>query len=218
MSTEEAMSIPGAMAGERRPWWRQVGRRVPTPVKTRLFGLYWYLVEMREHLAEYSIELIGNVPVHGVRMFWLKQVMRLDIGQYSSIHRACRIYRPDRVHIGKRTVINYGILLDGRSGLSIGDNASISEGVVILTLGHDIDSPDFALQGGPVSIGDYVFIGSYARVLPGVTIGEGAVVAVGAVVTHDVAPYEVVGGVPARFIRMRSRNLTYQQHHQKPLG
>jgi maltose O-acetyltransferase len=142
----------------------------------------------------------------------------MSIGQDSSIHRRCRVYKPTRVRIGQNTVINYGVLLDGRGGLDIGDVVSISEGTGILTASHKVDSPDFAYVCSGVTIGDYAFIGSYARILPGVTIGEGAVVGAGAVVTRDVAPYTVVGGVPARYIRDRARNLSYQLRHRKPFG
>ncbi len=88
----------------------------------------------------------------------------------------------------------------------------------MLTLGHDVDDPGFGLKGNPVSIEDYVFVGSYSRILPGVTVGEGAVVAAGAVVTRDVDPYTVVGGVPACYIRDRARNLAYRLEHRKRFG
>ena len=61
---------------------------------------------------------------------------------------------------------------------------------------HDPQSPDFAIRGGPVVIEDYAWIGGRAVILPGLRIGEGAVVATGAVVTKDVPPYTIVGGVP----------------------
>jgi maltose O-acetyltransferase len=69
---------------------------------------------------------------------------------------------------------------------------------------------DFGEIGGPVTIGDRVFIGARAIVLSGVTIGEGAAVAAGAIVTKDVDPYTIVAGVPARPIGSRPKTLTYQ--------
>ncbi len=128
------------------------------------------------------------------------------------------MYFPHRIRIGDHSVVNYNVLLDGRRGLWIGDNVSISEGTVILTLEHDIDDSKFGLKGAPVRIEDYVFIGSYARILPGVRVGEGGAVAAGAVVTHDVDPYTLVGGVPARFIRQRSRPMNYQLEFHKLFG
>jgi maltose O-acetyltransferase len=61
-------------------------------------------------------------------------------------------------------------------------------------------------------------VGTRALILPGVTIGEGAVVAAGAVVTRDVEPYTIVGGVPARFLRQRSRDLEYELNYRKRFG
>ena len=93
--------------------------------------------------------------------------------------------------------------------LRIGNNVSIAGEVRIYTMQHDIDDPDFKEMEGEVIIDDYAVIGTRVMILPGVHIGKGAVVASGAVVTKDVEPYTVVGGVPAIFIRERSRNLTY---------
>lgn len=110
------------------------------------------------------------------------------------------------------------VLLDGRRGLTIGDNVNVSEGVLVFSLHHDISSPDFAASGGPVIISDHVFIGARAIILPGVQIGRGAVVAAGAVVTRDVAPLSIVGGVPAREIGIRPDVLSYTLDYRKFLG
>ena len=77
------------------------------------------------------------------------------------------------------------------------------------TMEHDIDSPDFEELGAPVVIEDNVVIGTRVTILPGVTVGKGAVIASGAVVTKDVPPYTVVGGIPAVFIKNRSKDLHY---------
>ena len=93
--------------------------------------------------------------------------------------------------------------------LKIGNNVSIAGEVRMYTMQHDIDDPDFHEVGAPVVIDDYAVIGTRVTLLPGVHIGKGAVVASGAVVTHDVEPYSVVGGVPAKHIRYRSKDLRY---------
>jgi len=192
--------------------------RLPRPVKRLLLACYWRAKALVEDLQDYTAELVGHVPCHMLRLWWLRHACGMAIGPHSSIHRRCRMYHPYRITIGQHTVINYGVLLDGRRGLDIGNNVSVAEGSVILTLGHDVDDAKFAQKGAPVIIHNYVFIGSYARVLPGVTLGEGAVVGAGAVVTRDISPYTVVGGAPARYIRERSRDLTYQLEHRKRFG
>ena len=77
-----------------------------------------------------------------------------------------------------------------------------------------IESPTFGVKGGPVVIEDWVYIGTRATILPGVRIKEGAVVAAGAVVTKDVEPWTMVGGVPAKFIKVRP-HVTYTQNTKK---
>jgi len=191
---------------------------LPGPVKKAILATYWPLKAIVEDMQDYTSEMIGHVPVHAIRLWWYRHICRMRIGERSSIHRHCRIYQPDCITIGDNSVINYGVLLDGRGGLCIGDNVSISDGTVILTLEHDVDDPAFNLRPGPVHIHDDVFIGSCARILPGVTLGEGSVIGVGAVVTRDVDPYTVVCGVPARYIRDRSRDLHYQFNYRKRFG
>jgi len=117
--------------------------------------------------------------------------------------------------IGENCILGNNGFYDAREGIVIGRNVNIAAEVRIYTREHDIDSPDFAEVGGKVVIGDYVYIGTRVTILPGVTIGKGAVVASGAVVTKDVSPFTLVGGVPAKFIRERSRNLTYVLQYAK---
>jgi maltose O-acetyltransferase len=101
-------------------------------------------------------------------------------------------------------VINFGCLFDGRKyQIRTGSNVSIGPEATILTLGHDPRSATFEDRGGDVVIGDRVWIGYRAIVLPGVTIGEGAVVGAGSVVTKNVEPYAIMAGNPARKIGER---------------
>lgn len=104
--------------------------------------------------------------------------------------------------------INNFALVNGAGGVEVGRDTLIGPHVTIVSYSHRYDDPDrpIAAQGyeyAPVRIGADVWIGANAVVLAGVTIGDGAVVAAGAVVREDVPPGAVVGGVPARVLRMR---------------
>lgn len=196
--------------------------RVPSGLKRFMPGwlrrwlgkLYWRGYEMRDFVAE----AIGWLPSHTVRLILYRHVAKVRIGSRTSVHRGCRFYRPSGVQLGEHTIINGGVLLDGRMDVMIGNNVSVSEGAMLLTLEHDPNSPTFDDRGGAITIGDRVFIGARAIVLPGTTISEGAVVAAGAVVTKDVEPYIIVGGVPARPIGQRRRDLNYTLDYRKFLG
>jgi maltose O-acetyltransferase len=163
----------------------------------------------------------------------------MQIGSNSSIHWLARFNLPAGISIGHNTVIGNDAFLDGRSkrvwpqgqpkligylqslfnpktyALTIGNNVSIAGEVRIYTMEHDIDDPYFTEIGEPVIIDDYVVIGTRVTILPGVHVGEGAVIASGAVVTKDVEPYTVVGGVPAKVIKERSHDLRYTLKYAK---
>ena len=87
--------------------------------------------------------------------------------------------------------------------IKIGNRVDVSSGSYLCTAGHDIESPIMELTYAPIIIGDDVWIASRSIILPGVSIGNGAVVASGAVVAKDVSPWTVVGGNPARYIKKR---------------
>ncbi len=107
------------------------------------------------------------------------------------------------------TSIGDHCFLDYRKSIIIGKNVNISSQVIILTGDHDPQDKHFKYRGRSVIIEDYVWLSTRSMILPGVTIGKGAVVAAGAVVTKDVPPYTIVGGVPARKIGDRNRDLDY---------
>jgi acetyltransferase-like isoleucine patch superfamily enzyme len=103
--------------------------------------------------------------------------------------------------IGKRVFINSGCKFQDQGGISISDDVLIGHNVVIATLNHSFDPEHRGdLAPRPVKIGNKVWIGANATILPGIKIGDGAIIAAGAVVTNDVAPLTVVGGVPAKHI------------------
>jgi len=160
-------------------------------------------------ITQVAARLVGSVPSHHLRLLAYRRLLRMSIGPGTTVYRAPEIRTPSRIQIRRNTVIGNGAVLDGRGGLRIGDNVNFSSGVWVWTMQHDKDSPDFAAQSAPVVIEDRVWLSCRTTILPGVTIGEGAVVCAGAVVTSDVEPYAVVGGVPARKIGARNRHLTY---------
>ena len=106
------------------------------------------------------------------------------------------------IHLGKNVFINAGCKFQDQGGIYIGDNVLIGHNVVLATLNHD-ENPNKRgnLKPSSIRIGDDVWIGSNVTVLSGVNIGDGAIVAAGAVVTKDVAENTVVAGVPAKYIR-----------------
>lgn len=106
------------------------------------------------------------------------------------------------ITIGKNVFLNSGCHFQDQGGIVIGDGTLIGHNVVIATINHDLDpGKDRKNHYAPVIVGDHVWIGSNATILPGVTLGEWSVVAAGAVVSKDVEPYTVVGGVPAKVIK-----------------
>ena len=87
--------------------------------------------------------------------------------------------------------------------ISIGDQATVSQGVKLCSAGHDITSKIMELTHKPIMIGTNAWVAGWSIILPGVTIGEGAVVGAGSVVTKNVEPWTVVGGNPAKIIKKR---------------
>lgn len=155
--------------------------------------------------------VVNRVPSFAFRNWWYRKVLGISLGDHAGVHLGCYLwfFGPGQVRrsgcsIGSGTRINRDCCLDIRGPLHIGNNVSVSPEVAILTAQHRIDSPDFALVTRPVVIEDNVWIGMRATILPGTTIGHGAVVAAGAVVTGSIPPLTVVAGVPARPIRGRS--------------
>ena len=126
-----------------------------------------------------------------------------NIHRFASLARNCRIDYPWNVSIGELSSIGSGAWVYALDKISIGNNVCIGEDVRLITGSHDVSSPTFDLVTRPITINDNVWVATDSIVLPGVTIGEGAVVGAGAVVTKDVEPWTVVAGNPAKFIKKR---------------
>lgn len=183
------------------------------------------LKEFREFMASRRY-IEGNSEVHEVFHAYAEEARRITAeinGAYrtqeelrqlfssltaSEIDDTFTIFPPfytdcgKNIRIGKNVFINSGCCFQDQGGIEIGDGSLIGHQVVLATLNHDLDpARRVSMTAAPIKIGRNVWIGSHATVLSGVKIGDGAVVAAGAVVTKDVPPYTVVGGVPAGILK-----------------
>lgn len=158
----------------------------------------------------FLLTLVCYFPFHSLRRFCYR-LAGIEIGQGSTIHMWVRFYQPKNIRIGRDSIIGDHCFLDGRASLKIGSHVAIASQVLIYNSEHDVQAEDFRAVEQPVEIGDYCFIGARAIILPGVKIGKGAVVASGAVVTKNVKPMTIVGGIPAKEIGKRNiKNLHYR--------
>jgi putative colanic acid biosynthesis acetyltransferase WcaF len=188
---------------------RRLLKRV-TPLRK---AFRWW-IEIWADLRLYLLTMAGYVPSHRFRNT-IYRCAGIRRARTSSIHWRARFFCPEGLVVGENCIIGNDAFFDARDTITLGENVNIAAEVRIYTREHDIDDPYFAECGGAVVIDDYAYIGTRVTILPGVRIGKGAVVASGAVVTKDVAPYMLVGGVPAKVIRERSHDLRYVLQYAK---
>lgn len=165
--------------------------------KKLLFIMYqmtasWLPISQRSGLAK------------ALRVFWAKKILA-KCGKNVNIEKFA-MFSPE-VSVGDNSGI--GIKCELYGPVTIGNDVMIGPEVVVYTSGHRFDSLDvpMRLQGftdkRPVEIGNDVWIGRRAIIMPGVKIGDGCVIGAGAVVTKDIPPYSVAGGVPAKVVKSR---------------
>lgn len=164
-----------------------------------------------------AAEAIGRIPSGALRTMGAKAI-GMKVAPTAKLYRWREVRNGSNITIGDGSIIGMWATLDGREGITIGKNVNFSSEVALWTLQHDYNSPTFATSGGPIVIGDRAWISFRATILPGVTIGEGAVVAANSVVTKNVAPFTVVGGIPARKIGERTANLPYKWTNARSHG
>jgi len=149
----------------------------------------------------------GSAALRAViyRLFFKK------IGKSTCIQFGCYFSGMKHISIGDNVYINHHVELLARDvGITIGNYVMIGQHTILITDNHNYEDPNkaIALQGSTneqIIIENDVWIGSYVIILPGVTIGKGSVIAAGAVVTKDVRPYSVMGGIPAKLIKIRKQ-------------
>ena len=122
------------------------------------------------------------------------------MGENSIVNSPLTAIRPHNVKIGKNVVVMPGCLMMSAGGITIDDGAMIAANVQLISNNHDLYERQ-VITCKPVHIGKNVWIGAGATILPGVTVGDNAVVGAASVVTKDVAPDTIVAGNPAKFIK-----------------
>ncbi|WP_242072177.1 DapH/DapD/GlmU-related protein [Nostoc sp. FACHB-110] len=145
-----------------------------------------------------------------------------SIGYGVRFKHQIRIEHPQNVCLGNKIYIGTDVLLDGRGGITIGDNTTIGFNTIILSANHDYQSNALPYEHDvyihkPVVIGRNVWIGANVLIIPGIVIGDGAIIAAGTVITSNVEPLAIVGGQPHRIIKYRDKE-HYERLAQEQLS
>jgi len=164
-----------------------------------IIGVYFYSFQWL-----FLNNFISSFPSHTLRKFVLRS-MGAQIAKNVAVYGGNEYRNPAGLVIGEGSAVGHRAVLDARRGLVIGKFVCFGTEVMIWSLHHEYNHINFDVIGGPVNIQDYAWLGSRCIILPGVIIGEGAVVAAGSVVTKNVEPYTIVGGVPAKKIGEREK-------------
>jgi acetyltransferase-like isoleucine patch superfamily enzyme len=192
------------------------------PAARKFIHLYRSVFRAPLRTIKHAFISLANIleillPFHWLRHAYFK-LLGFRVGKRASIGKGFQFYKLGGITIGHGTVVNRSCLFDNRDCIDIGENVSIARNVSIFTAGHDPESPLFEMTTAPVFIEHHVVIFAGATVMPGVRIGAGAVVYGGAVVTKDVEPMTIVGGVPARLISKRNTKTEYKLNYPYPLA
>lgn len=137
------------------------------------------------------------------RNFWLR-VFGAKIGKGVHVYPKVRIWQPWTLEMGDYSCLANCVDCYTADRVQIGRNVVVSQDAFICTASHDISSSTFELITKPIVLTNDSWVGARAIIMPGVTLGEGAVAAAGSVVTKNVEPWTVVGGNPARIIKKRA--------------
>ena len=172
----------------------------------RQYKLRLFHIVAEEYLGWISRSLPGMFGF--VCRFLVYKLLLKKLDGFCLIYAGVYLTHTYEIRLGRHVAINSGAVLDGRGGIKIGDYTMIGSHSCIVSASHGYQKGfvPIALQKQqmkPVTIGNDVWVGANTTILGGIKIGEGAIIGANAVVTKNVAPYTIVGGVPARLIRKR---------------
>lgn len=143
-------------------------------------------------------------PLHRWRALVLR-AFGARLGPGCHVYAGARIWAPWNLRCGPGVAIADGAEIYNPAPVTLGAHAVVSQGAFLCGASHDLDDPEFPMIWAPIRVGAYAWIAARATVQMGVTVGEGAVLALGAIATRDLAPWTVHAGVPARPVRDRRR-------------
>lgn len=150
--------------------------------------------------AQLCFQINQLAPQDPTRFELIKDLLQGNYDQTNNIASPLHIDRGAQLHLGKNIYVNHSLTAVTVGGITIEDEVMIGPGVSLLTANHDFYNHQI-LYVAPIYIKKHAWIGAQAIILPGVTIGENAVIAAGAVVTKDVAANTVIGGNPGRVLK-----------------
>lgn len=183
---------------------------------TNLIAGFTRTFSVRKLAVIWAEEWIGALlrPIPSFTGFVLRyafhKLLFAHLGGFCFIYAGARLFHTYGISAGKNLHVNTGAYLYGRGGLTIGNHVLVGQNAIVLSSTHQWSDPNVPIvfqghRAEPVTIGDDVWIGANAVILPGVAIGTGTVIGAGAVVNHDTEPYSIVAGIPARKIGERPR-------------
>jgi acetyltransferase-like isoleucine patch superfamily enzyme len=172
-------------------------------------------IQLRDYLIHgiyftaYGVVKYLPSPIGDVLRYWVSKPFLARLAG-ARLYEGVTLWYPYRIHIGRDVTLNEWTYVSGFGGVRIGNGVRIGHRTSILSSDHRIDQPGVPFtQAGLVAaetvIEDNVFIGANVTILMGVRIGTGSVVAAGSVVTRNVEPFTVVGGVPAKVLQRRAK-------------
>lgn len=166
--------------------------------------------------------LFVNYIVCFIPFWWIRRtiyrLLHMKIGRHTRIMMGVKIYSPHRISIGERTIINEYCYLDGRGGITIGDDVTIATYSKLITAAHDIDSSDFHYYARPIVIKNNVAIFSDSVVLGGAIIQKGCVFSAKSLIRKGEYPDAgIYAGNPAKYIRNRKSTEFYHQERVRLL-
>jgi len=170
--------------------------------REELSGFHPHLLLVQTLLAPLPAHVGSRLRVYALRSIGFKIGHGSLIWGMPTITGGTGLYA--KLIIGQHCLINLGCLFDLGAPITIGHRVAIGHEVLLLTGSHEVGPPAYRagpLYTRPITIGDGAWIGSRSTVLPGVTIGAGAIIAAGSLVNKNVAPNTMVGGTPARLIK-----------------